>query len=104
MLNSPSSIQASIASGELTHIQANSTTKSGSDPHSSPLVVVDSPKHLASSKEQTSESFQKRVTKEDTKQDADEAQVQNEQEHNEELTYLSDKPNLNGIFYIIIEF
>ena len=108
MLNSPSSIQTSIASGELTHIKANSTTKSASDPHSSPLVIVDSPKHLTASKEQSSDNFQRRVSKEDTKQHADETQVQKErsllQEQNEELTYLSDKPILNGTYiYIILE-
>ena len=45
LLQSPSSIQLNnVSLGDITHTPSNSTTRSTSDMHSSPIVVVDSPK------------------------------------------------------------
>ena len=84
MLNSPSSIQTSIVSGDLTHIQASSSARSATDSHTSPVVIIDSPKHLSnlSSKELNSEIL------------PDESVQQKEQ--NEEYSHPSGKAYMNG--------
>ena len=96
MLNSPSSIQASIVSGELSHIQASSSARSATDSHTSPVVIIDSPKHLSnlSSKELNSEiSPDEAVTQKDRSL---------AQEQNEEYAHPSGKAYMNGIYLDLI--
>ena len=44
LLQSPSSIQNSLTTGDITHIHTNPSARSTTDIHPSPIVVVDSPK------------------------------------------------------------
>ena len=58
LLQSPSSLQTGVTSGDITLITTNSAVKLSSDVHSSPIVVVDSPKQFTQHSTITDESME----------------------------------------------
>ena len=92
MLNSPSSIQTSISSGEQQLIQVMSATRSATEAQASPVVVIDSPKHSSNT------ASKELISKEDAGHNEDSILAQKERSSKQEQSedHTSGNTNLNG--------
>ena len=92
MLNSPSSIQTSISSGEQQLIQVMSAARTATEAQASPVVVIDSPKHSSNT------ASKELISKEDAGHNADSTLAQKERSSKQEQSedHTSGNTNLNG--------